>query len=114
MCKQRLLRCMLQEQHIAEEMVAKAAAFRDGKDLMNEGQLLNRQQSRKQFSNPLPLLEMTPKVNYDYNQRRYNNPPNIGQAWSVGSFFFLHVKIGEENFSDSTTFFFLTFLKSDI
>lgn len=84
--RKRLLQYVLQEQHIAEEMVAKAAAFRDGKDLMNEGQLLNKQQSRKQFSNPLPLLEMTPKVNYDYNQRRYNNPPNIGQAWSVGSF----------------------------
>lgn len=76
---------MLQEQHIAEEMEAKASAFRGGKDLINEEQLLNRQQSRKQFSNPLPFLEMTPKVNYDYNQRRYNNPPNTGQAWSVGS-----------------------------
>ncbi|KAL0108322.1 hypothetical protein PUN28_015095 [Cardiocondyla obscurior] len=72
----------LQEQHLAEEMAAKSAAYRDGKDLTSEEQLLNRQQSRKQFSNPLPLLEMTPKVNYDYNQRRYNNPPNIGQAWS--------------------------------
>lgn len=74
---------MLQEQHIAEERETKASAFRGG---LNEEQLLNRQQLRKQFSNPLPLLEMTPKVNYDYNQRRYNNPPNIGQAWSVGSF----------------------------
>lgn len=98
---------MLQEQHIAEEMVSKAAAFRDGKDLMNEEQRLNRQQSRKQFSNSLPLLEMTPKVNYDYNQRRYNNPPNIGQAWSVGSF--LYVKV-----SQSPPLLFLTFSKSDL
>jgi len=67
-------------------MEAKASVFRGAKDLINEEQLLNRQQLRKQFSNPLPFLEMTPKVNYDYNQRRYNNPPNIGQAWSVGSF----------------------------
>jgi len=67
-------------------MEAKASSFRGAKDLINEEQLLNRQQLRKQFSNSLPFLEMTPKVNYDYNQRRYNNPPNIGQAWSVGSF----------------------------
>ncbi|XP_018362325.1 PREDICTED: uncharacterized protein LOC108760722 [Trachymyrmex cornetzi] len=72
----------LQEQHIAEEIKEKASGFRGNKDLINEEQLLSRQQLRKQFSNPLPPLEMTPKVNYDYNQRRYNNPPNIGQAWS--------------------------------
>ncbi|XP_071571804.1 uncharacterized protein [Temnothorax nylanderi] len=75
----------LQEQHLAEEMIAKAAAFRESKDQINEEQHL-KQQSRKQFSNPSlqsTLLEMTPKVNYDYNQRgRYNNAPNIGQAWS--------------------------------
>jgi len=75
-----------QEQHIAEEIKEKASGFRGNKDLINEEQLLSRQQLRKQFSNPLPPLEMTPKVNYDYNQRRYNNPPNIGQAWSVCSF----------------------------
>ncbi|XP_018398580.1 PREDICTED: uncharacterized protein LOC108776459 [Cyphomyrmex costatus] len=75
----------LQEQHIAEEEM-KQNAFKGNKDLINEEQLLNRQQLRKQFFNP-PLLEMTPNVNYDYNQRRYNNPPNIGQAWSVCSFF---------------------------
>ncbi|XP_039310013.1 uncharacterized protein LOC105204331 isoform X2 [Solenopsis invicta] len=72
----------LQEQHLAEEMETRASAFRGGKDLINEEQQFNRQQSRKQFSSPLPLLEISPKVNYDYNQRRYNNPPNIGQAWS--------------------------------
>ncbi|XP_036142310.1 uncharacterized protein LOC105839536 isoform X2 [Monomorium pharaonis] len=72
----------LKEQHLAEEMEARSSAFRDDKDIINEEQLLNRQQSRKQFFNPLPLLDMTPKVNYEYNQRRQNNPPNIGQAWS--------------------------------
>ncbi|XP_011631156.2 uncharacterized protein LOC105423185, partial [Pogonomyrmex barbatus] len=72
----------LQEQHIAEEMETKAAAYREDKDRINEEQLLNRQQQRKQFSSPLLPLEIPPKVNYDYNQRRYNNPPNIGQAWS--------------------------------
>ncbi|XP_011691475.1 PREDICTED: uncharacterized protein LOC105452229 isoform X2 [Wasmannia auropunctata] len=73
----------LQEQHRADEMEAKVTAFRDAKDQINEEQLLNRQQWRKQFSNPIPI-EKTPKVNYDYNQRRYNNLPitNIGQAWS--------------------------------
>ncbi|GAB1860649.1 hypothetical protein CAJAP_01728 [Camponotus japonicus] len=70
----------LQKQHIVEEMEAKVATFK-GKDRLNEEQEPSRQQSRKQFSyHPTFLEMMTPKVNYDYNSRRYS--PNTSRAWS--------------------------------
>lgn len=54
------------------------AAFK-GRDRLSEEQEPNRQQSRKQFSNPF-LEMMTPKV--DYDSRRYSSNH---QAWSVSS-----------------------------
>ncbi|XP_025156522.1 uncharacterized protein LOC105187121 isoform X2 [Harpegnathos saltator] len=69
----------LREQHI-EEIVAEAALKERARE--EEEQEANIQQSRGQYSNPLPPLQI-PKEYYDYNNRRYmSNVPNNGQAWS--------------------------------
>ncbi|EFN80132.1 hypothetical protein EAI_05939 [Harpegnathos saltator] len=73
----------LREQHI-EEIVAEAALKERARE--EEEQEANIQQSRGQYSNPLPPLQI-PKEYYDYNNRRYmSNVPNNGQAWSVNVF----------------------------
>ncbi|XP_067205898.1 uncharacterized protein [Linepithema humile] len=69
----------LKAQHIAEEMDTEIAAYRGGKEITDEEQEPSRDNIPRRY---IPnLKEMTPKVNYDYNQRRYHMP-RVGQAWS--------------------------------
>lgn len=70
---------------MAEEMDTEVAAYRNGKEVTDEEQEPSRDIPRRYISN---LREMTPKVNYDFNQQRRYHIPRVGQAWSVS--FFLH------------------------
>jgi len=78
-----IYQCIIQEQHIAEEMDTEIAAYRSGKEITDEEQEPSEDIPRRYIPN---LKEMRPKVNYDYNQRRYHMP-RVGQAWSVSSLY---------------------------
>lgn len=67
---------------MAEEMDTEFTAYRGGKEVTDEEQEPSRDIPRRYIPN---LKEMTPKVNYDYNQRRHM--PRVGQAWSVSSLY---------------------------
>lgn len=73
----------LQEQHAIEEIKAGIA----GKQRANEGKEEEEERSqllRQHFHKSFPFYEITRKVNYDNDQRRYPAPniPNPGTAWS--------------------------------
>ncbi|EZA57655.1 uncharacterized protein LOC105276853 isoform X2 [Ooceraea biroi] len=70
----------LQEQHVAEQMETEIAGKQSTDDEQEDAQQLP-----KHFFDPMPpVYEITPKVNYDNNQRRYSasNIPNFSMAWS--------------------------------
>lgn len=80
----------LQEQHAIEEIKAGIA----GKQRANEGKEEEEERSqllRQHFHKSFPFYEITRKVNYDNDQRRYPAPniPNPGTAWSVSVLFWL-------------------------